>query len=83
MEERFTLSSTVKIKTTSKTKCVVVNRLYQFQQSSTWHDVFEEVVDGEVELHKTDMITLTVSNKSGSECFEPDFKEPISVVKKL
>lgn len=43
--------------------------------------MFEEVVDEEVELHKTDMITVTVSNKSRLEGYDPDFKKPILVVK--
>ena len=87
MTEFFTLSSSVIIKynDNNKVKNIVSNRLYRYKHNLTWSNVFDEVVDENVELKKTDFVTVSVSSKTGAgvECFEPDINEPICVVQEF
>ena len=65
MTEFFTLSSSVIIKynDNNKVKNIVSNRLYRYKHNLTWSNVFDEVVDENVELKKTDFVTVSVSSK--------------------
>jgi hypothetical protein len=41
---------------------IVSNRLYGFENTKTWHEVFVEVYDDDFFLRKTDEICMTVSD---------------------
>ena len=78
----FTLSSSVHIKIGLKSRPIVSNRLYRFENTNTWHEVFVEVFDDDFFLRKTEEICVTVSDRSGHS-FEPDLEEPIQVVQEF
>jgi hypothetical protein len=78
----FTLSSSVHVKIGLKSRPIVSNRLYRFENTNTWHEVFVEVCDDDFFLRKTEEICVTVSDRSGHS-FEPDLEEPIQVVQEF
>ena len=52
-------------------------------QKKTWNDVFDEVTNPEeVDLKKTDQISVTVSDRAG-QTFEPDMEESGAPKKKI
>ena len=65
-----------------KSRPIVSNRLYCFENTKTWHEVFDEVCDDDFFLRKTDGICVTVSDRLGHS-FEPDLEEPIQVVQEF
>ena len=77
----FTISS-VQLKIGLKSKPVVSNRLYRFENTKTWKEAFDEVCDDDFMLRKSDEISVTVSDRSGHS-FEPDFEEPFQVVQEF
>jgi hypothetical protein len=72
----------VHVKIGLKSRSIVSNRLYRFENTKTWHEVFVEVCDDDFFLRKTDEICVTVSDRSGHS-FEPDLEEPIQVVQEF
>ena len=58
----FTLSSSVHVKIGLKSRPIVSNRLYRFENTKTWHEVFGEVCVDDFFLRKTDEICMTVSD---------------------
>ena len=78
----FTLSSSVHVKIGLKSRPIVSNRLYRFENTNTWHEVFVEVCDDDFFQRKTEEICATVSDRSGHS-FEPDLEEPIQVVQEF
>ena len=63
----------------TKTNILIVNRWFKFNTRCIRDHVFN---DDEI-MKKTDIVTVTVSNKNVKETFEPDFAELIPVVKNL
>ena len=57
-----TLSSSVYVKIGLKSRPIASNRLYRFENTKTWHEVFVEVCDDDFFLKKTDEICVTVSD---------------------
>jgi hypothetical protein len=72
----------VHVKIGLKSRPIVSNKLYRFENTKTWHVVFVEVCDDDFFLRKTDEICVTVSDRSGHS-FEPDLEEPIQVVQEF
>jgi hypothetical protein len=58
----FTLSSSVHVKIGLKLRPIVSNRLYRFENTKTWHEVFVEVCDDDFFLREIDEICMTVSD---------------------
>jgi hypothetical protein len=56
----FTLSSSVHVKIGLKSRPIVSNRLYRFENTKTWHEVFVEVCDDDFFLRKAEEICMTV-----------------------
>ena len=56
----FTLSSSVHEKIGLKSRPIVSNRLYRFENTKTWHEVFVEVCDDDFFQRKTEEICVTV-----------------------
>lgn len=59
--------------------------MYQFEIDETWDDIFNDLLEeSEFKIHKTDTVSLTISNKlMGTTVFTPDMEEPIRDVKQF
>ena len=59
--------------------------MYQFEIDEIWDDIFNDLLEeSEFKIHKTDTVSLTISNKlMGTTVFTPDMEEPIRDVKQF
>lgn len=83
--ETFTLCSSVIVKCGDKNENICKNRLYLFEIDDTWDDIFNDLLEeSEFKIHKTDTVSVTISDKlMGTTVFTPDMEEPIRVVKQF
>ena len=56
-----------------------------FEIDDTWDDIFNDLLEeSEFKIHKTDTVSVTISDKlMGTTVFTPDMEEPIRVVKQF
>ena len=56
-----------------------------FEIDDTWDDIFNDLLEeSEFKIHKTDTVSVTISDKlMGTTVFTPDMEEPIYVVKQF
>jgi len=71
VRDKFTLCSSVVVECGLKRQNICKNRLYEYDADKTWADVLQELLkesnmsnsDNDFEPHKTDILSVTVSDK--------------------
>jgi hypothetical protein len=83
--ETYTLCSSIVVKCGDKNENICKNCWYQFEIDDTWDDIFNDLLEeSEFKIHKTDTVSVTISDKlMGTTVFTLDMEKPIRVVKQF